>query len=294
MKGMKAGSIASVAALLLASTTPVRAQATPTPQDSVYIYYADELFADQSPLPVGLRQLRREDPIINPCRSAETQVAPWLVPLVLFGVKLFGSVVERHLSQREAQRIESMSRTYAQVRAEESFPVQAAGPRMRCLIVDRVSQSSGSFTSGAIYVLALRPVGRTAFTVEPLGGRIDRTPIQLRPRRNQLNATLSVTFQSVAPDSSGTQELVTLPAYSMTFRDLTLSNDRNNIVRPPARRSAVMPIVRNGEVPTSVAVAVTESDASLEQVKQEIALEQANRAALLAAIGEAVKTAITD
>jgi hypothetical protein len=280
-----------IATLLGTSAMPLSAQAPARQgqaQESVYVYYQDEL-ATSSTLPTGLRQARQEDPLFAPCRAAEPQIAPFLVPLVLFGVKLFGSVVERHLSDREAQRLEAMSRTYAQVRTNSDFPVRQ-GVRLRCLVVDRGTlEERGNYRSGALYVIGLRAVDGSAFTIEPIAARIDATPVALRPR-DRVNATVALTVQSVVANREGTNELVTLPAFSMNFRNLAVGTGSS----PPARRSPVMPVIRATGAPTSVAIAVTEANASLDRVKQQIALDQANRAALLAAIGEAVKTALTD
>jgi hypothetical protein len=295
-------------AALLATTTAApaaaqRASATPPPPpESVFIYYVDEIprpgsgrelagAASAAGVPTSLVQRRQSDPIFDRCRAAEAQTPAVLVPLILFGVKLFGSVVERHLAAEEAQRLASLSRTFAQVRADAEFPMSQTGPQFRCLVIDRGTIAGGEYTPGAVYVLGLRRVGgSSAFTIEPIAARMDVSAIAARARPERMNTSISLTLQSIVPNSAGNNEQFSSPVYSVSFEGLTLGQAK----QPPSRRSPVMPIPRSQAVPTSIAVAVTESHSSLDRVKQQIALEQANRAALLTAIGEAVKAGITD
>ena len=283
----------------------------PSASDEIYIYYYEELreaaesigrneaVPPTNPFSAGIpravAQLRQGDAIFEACapRSGtggqKSAAAAFAVPLVVFGFKLFASVVEADLADKERQRLAAFSRSYSQVRSDVSFPeIEGA---MRCLVVDRLTRTGESFTSGATYVLGLRPVGSTAFTIEPLAARIDASPVLARQRSPTLNANLSLAIQSVVPDQQMRNELITLPVYSVSYENLRQGRTAKSY--NSARRSPVIPFPPPTS-PTSVTVAVTEAHTRLGREKQRIALEQANRAALVGAASEALKGALTD
>lgn len=295
---LRAGCIISIVSLL---NTMATAQSQPSTQlrEDTYIYYFDELDDTTPPLPLGLVALRtRESDQNSPlaaCRAGESQSAAVVAAIAVGLFKIFGSVLDASARRREQQALQRMSRSSAGLRTDSTFPVRpnASGDAFRCLIIDRVVETAqGDFEPRALYVLGLRQVSgaTTAFTIEPLGARIDYSPL-FRRSRDKVNATVSVTFQSVV-GAVGNSEISTLPAFSASFENLTRGT---NWQRPeaPSRRSPVMPIFA-ANVPTSVAAAVTEADVRLASEQQRIALEQANRTLLLTALGDILKAGITD
>jgi hypothetical protein len=306
MKYAFAGRFALVVGLVGQSWAPLAAQQPPQRSQELYVYYVDRPGGPvgDSGVPAAVLELHDRTTgysgVYSRCGAANAQIAPFLVPLVLFGVNLFARVVERELSAREARRLESLSRTYARARSQPAFPALDAS--IRCLVVERVtkvvSDAGTSYELGATFVMGMSRVGNTGFTIEPVAARVDASDIIAREHPPELNAAVSVTFQSVVTNAEGANEMVTLPAYSVNFKNLVLATNSHS----SSGRSPVMPIPvsrsagtnTDGTSPTSVVVAVTEAHASLDRVKQQIALDQANRAALVAAIGETVKSALTD
>lgn len=292
MRGKSIGYMLATAAAIQLMAGPLAAQAAPggSGKERTYIYDFDELAAADSRLPGGLRLLRANDGLFAPCRSAgDPHAAAVVVPLVLGLFKIFANVADAHLKGQEKKRLEAMSRSYAQLRTEAAFPLAGTGPGLKCLVVDRNTVTDGTYKAGALYVLGLRRVGTTGFTIEPLGARIDSSPILAAPTSRTLDATVSVTFQSIMTVDRNNQ-LATFPAYSVAFKKLELTKPGT----PPETRSPVLPLAASLTVPTSIAAAVTESDSRLEKEKERVALEQANRALLTSALGDILKAAITD
>lgn len=292
MKRTVAG-LCAVAAVAGSIASPSSAQEPPERTEQVYIYFYDEL-GSNSPFNAQQTQLRINADIFAPCRAqvAEPQVSPLIVPLVMFGFNLFARVVENELSRGERRRLAALSRSFSQVRSDPEF--SAPAQRFRCLVVERATTVGNDIVeAGATYLFGIRRIGTTAFTVEPVAARVDASEIIDRESPPELNATVSLSYQSIVTDADRANQLVTLPAFAMNFPKI----ERGEILWVARRASPVMPIaVSHGgaRAPTSIAVAVTESHASLERVRERIALEQANRAALVAAMGETLKTAITD
>lgn len=292
MRGKNIGYMLATAAAIQLTAGPLPAQpvAAGTGKERTYIYDFDELAADDSRLPGGLRRLRARDDLFAPCRPAgDPHTAAVVVPLIIGLFKIFANVVDTHLKGKEKRNLEAKSRSYSQLRTEAEFPLAPTGPELKCLVVDRNTDRGGTFESGALYVLGLRRVGTTGFTIEPLAARIDSTPIFTAPTSQTLDATVSVTFQSIMT-ADRTNQLATFPAYSVAFKKLQLTKPGT----PPETRSPVLPLAASPTAPTSIAVAVTESDSRLEKEKERVALEQANRALLSSALGDILKAAITD
>lgn len=286
-------SSACILSTVTVSVSPALGQSQPpsAPVESTYIYYHDELA--NGPLPPALARLRRADSIFAPCEAAGGETAAVIVPLVLGLFKIFGNIFDASVRDRERRRIEAMSRSSAGLRTDASFPLRQrpSGNTFRCLVVDRVATVNDAIESRAVYVMGMRQVGTsTAFTLEPLAARIDSSPL-FRRDADRVNATVSVTFQSVVT-SGGLNSVATLPAFSASFPNLAL----RQIGRPRAGGQHVSPVlpILPATAPTSVATAVTEADTRLASQQQLTALEQANRTLLLSALGDILKAAITD
>lgn len=289
-----------------AHTAPVAQRSAANEQ--IFIYYYDELAAALEPgarenprIPRGVAEARRHDPIFVPCGlslpasppNVAAAASTVMVPLLMFGFKLFTSAIDAALSARDKRRLAALSKSYSQLRSDDAFPaLQGLRGHPRCLVVDRMIWDGGKYQSGAAYVFGLRPVGQMAFTLEPLLARVDSTPVVAAQRELRVNVSVSLAFQSVQSNQPlQRNDLTTLPAYSVTFEGLPIGA----LPKEAGSRfhSPVLPIASSTS-PTSVAAAVTEAHVSLASEKERVALEQANRAALFAAIGESVKTALTD
>ncbi|MBT2133510.1 hypothetical protein KK137_04100 [Croceibacterium sp. LX-88] len=212
-----------------------------------------------------------------------------IAPIILFAFNLLTRSIETELSRREERELATMSNTWSGVITKETF----SGPtssRMTCILIRRSGEEP---SDGSAYVVALRLIGTTAFTIEPVTGWLGSSSV-LTKDGDKLNATVSITIQYVATQD-GSNELVTLPAYAMDFEGLAPGKDFP--VSGSARASPVLPLPSGpGTVtlPTSVVLSVTEANTRLESRRQQIALAQANRAALMEALGTVLEGALSN
>ena len=288
---------AAFAASLLASVSaqPAFAADGAKPVVRTYIYSYDAI--DAAGLPADLVTRRKQDALLNVCRQPDSVAVksdPVLVPLLLTLANFAMSAVEQEIQKKEKARLKSLSSTYTANRSLAAMPVDSANS-YDCLVVDHVEEGAGPTANRATYVIGMHRVGNNGMRFEPLAARIDKSKaLPDKEKTRKLNSEVTLTMTAVAPRANSfLPELYTYPAYTISFKDMIEGQNHSAASLP---MSAVMPLPAGapGDVPVTIAAAVTESHVSLDSEKERIALEQTNRKAISAAIGEMLKAHMSE
>lgn len=243
---------------------------------------------------------RNADPLLSMCSHRNNDTSG-VAGLVAFGLNfLFEEVLEAFTRSR-ADRIESLTETFAGVRNYVSFSARANGPNvapmeMDCLVVDQTNSTDQGTTFRSTFIFGVLPVGETAIALQPLFAQVNETSANARVGRNesrnvsaQLGLTLSaVTGGNCAADerNCAPAEVVLLGAPQFAFRNLapgvalTCLSQGEAGCASMSGQSPAFPIARAG-TPTSIGglaslTSVTAPDARLRQQMWE-----RHRAALL-------------
>lgn len=285
---------------LFTLSSPVMAQ--DESKTRVHSYFVDELEADGfAELPTPVIERRRNDRIFDGCSETNARIAPALVPIAMFFANTLLGEVDRALSRREEARLKARSSNFVGTDTSTDF---IFGDRVsRCFVVDRFQSGFGETDDGArrrvytdqsMYVIVFEKVGETAFRITDVRARIDNTPAWQTIRATsgyRANALVGVGIRAVS-SPNGVPTLVELPDYSYNIKGLEQGEERGAASETVG--SSVMPLPVGKSVPTTVVVSITESDVSLDGLRQQTELTRQMRSALFSAIGSSLETVISD
>ncbi len=258
--------------------------AVAAPVETVFVYPSDKLEASR--LPDQLVQLRRDDPLLDPCTTTPAVRAfpVVLVPLIAEGFKALLGVVDKAMTAREDKRIAELSHSFAGNSAFADFPFRQ--PSQSCLVVDRVAIDGASLTSLSTYVIGFRRFGTSAISVELVGTRVSDTTLVRGMKDMTLNADIAVTMSVIEQPRDALAVQRTLGTFSSTIRNIDPS--KPGAAPKHAQAPLLLPLPLPGAA-TSLTVAVTESNAGLAAVKDRIALQRKLRTKLLEFAGDTVE-----
>ncbi len=256
------------------------------PAEQVFVYPLDRLAT--SGLPADLVRQRTSDPLFAPCGAdpAARAFPAILVPLVMAGFKALLGLTDKAIKAREDRRIAALSHSFAGHSTYADFPLRPRAERSACLVVDRVTVDGTAVTARSTYVIGLRPFGANALGVELLAARVADTALLRGGKVRTLNADLAVTIATVEQPRDGLAVQRTLGTFTTTLKGI-------DPALPGARPAGDQPILLLPlplpGAPTSLTVAVTESNAGLAAVKERVALQRKLRAKLLEFAGDVVE-----
>jgi hypothetical protein len=279
----------AVMALVHSAAAPAAAQVGRTDdwKAQTFVYPLDRLAT--AGLPSDLVDRRSRDPLLDECRGQNRAVGIFL-PLIMLTFNTLLGEIDRGMKAAEKRRLDALSDSYSANSAIDSFPLAPRGSAMSCVVIDQVETGSGGETRDrATYVLALRRLGSTAFVVEPLAARLDRSSVVMGQADRRVNVDLSFSLATVTPPAKGEMpSLYGYPAYTVRLSALTVGQPHST--ERHAFRSIVLPLPQDNRSPTSLVAAVTESHVSLTRERERVALQQANRKALFEVAAEMLKT----
>lgn len=293
---MIARSLPARALVILSGFLAFTGSAAADEPDQVFVYTWPAI--EGAGMPAAVVERRKVDQaLVTACGTRPAWDRSALVGAVLIkGIGWLLDALNKAAAEREERYIASLSATTSAAASYAQFPVSSRTGR-QCVLIDRVSAAG---EDRATYVLGLTPVGTTAYTIEVVGARLSDTAlINRKGLPDKVTADLSMTINTVQKDGAGRLQQVVAGSYSASISDLNpklvqgAGNDPARVMSGALspHRSPVLALP-GADTPTTISIAVVESNAGLAKAKQRVALIQKLRTEAITLIGGALEDQI--